>query len=100
VSALPPERPTPWAPPPDGFHFEVFHPDEWKTPPCGAGRCRYMVGGKACGATPVASLLRRAYYRDGVRSVPWDYCADHLYGSWLEDGKVTRWRLVPDAEES
>lgn len=25
---------------------------------------------------------------------PWDYCADHMYGRWIEDGKVMGWRLV------
>lgn len=32
--------------------------------------------------------------------MPWDYCADHLYGGWIEDGKVMHGRLVPIEEQS
>lgn len=84
-------RPTPWALPPDGYHFEaaVQH-GGWTAPAFGAGRCRWGASRyqKACGKTAVASLMRS--------NGPWDYCADHLYGRWIEDGKVMGWRLVED----
>lgn len=87
-------RSEPWAEPPDGFHFEVVADTEWITPPTGAGRCRYTVGPghRICGAAPVATLMR------GFRPArPWDYCAEHLYGRWIEDGRVVGWWLVRDA---
>ncbi len=91
-------RPTPWSVPPDGFHFEAVEQTDdylpWVTPAVGAGRCRFTVGPgrKRCGAPAVATLMRGS--RDRKR--PWDYCADHLYGRWIEDGKVMGWRLVED----
>lgn len=89
-------RPEPWAEPPEGFHFEPHSPAGWITPPCGAGRCRFGAGpGRpACGKPAAASLMRTIYARPGNPQQPWDYCADHLYGGWLEDGQVMRWRLV------
>lgn len=90
-------RPIPWSPPPEGFHFEaVEQGPEWKTPSIGAGRCRFQVGRKACGKPTVATLMRPVYRHTGTKAQPWDYCADHLYGRWLEDGKVMGWRLIRD----
>lgn len=85
-------RPAPWAPPPEGHHYEAVEQDDWATPAVGAGRCRYGGGGtnKACGRPAVATLFRRGK--------PWDYCGEreHMYGCWVEDGKVMGWRLVED----
>jgi len=53
-----------------------------------------MVDGSMCGAPAVASVLR-----GGTRQ-PWDYCADHLYGRWVEDSKVMGWRMVPNEQRS
>lgn len=61
----------------------------WTVPPLGAGRCRYVVGRRACGQPPVASL-RRGTRKRGY----WDYCERHLYGRWIENGVVMSWRLV------
>lgn len=86
-------RPAPWREtPPDGFHFEVVEQDsDWVTPPIGAGRCRMMSAGhRVCGRSPVASLMRNS----ARGKAPWDYCELHLYGRWIEDGKVMGWRLV------
>ena len=95
-----PKRPAPWTDPPPGFHFEVYAPEEWVTPPIGAGRCRFGAGPKhrACGKPPVATLMRTIWVRDGNPRAPWDYCEEHLYGAWMEDGRVMRWRLVRDGE--
>lgn len=86
------ERPTPWALPPDGFHFEVAEQGEWVIPAVGAGRCRY--GKPACKKPAAASMMRTHHTKYGSQNVPWDYCADHLYGRWIEDGKVVGWRLA------
>ncbi len=87
-------RPTPWAPPPDGFHYKAVEQSDWQIPAIGAGRCRFMVGRKACGRPAAATLMRGI----GRKAHPWDYCDDpeHLYGRWIEDSKVMGWRLVKD----
>lgn len=89
-------RPAPWAPPREGFHWEaVEQGGDWLTPAIGAGRCRWGASPKtkACGQPAVATLMR------GFPGKPWDYCAEHLYGRWIEDGKVMGWRLVADEAE-
>lgn len=86
------ERPAPWALPPDGFHFEAVEQDGWVMPPVGAGRCRY---GKPSCKKPAVATLMRSNGRGGTS--PWDYCEEHMYSRWIEDGKVLGWRLVPDA---
>jgi hypothetical protein len=72
--------------------------DEWTVPPVGVGRCRFGAGPthKACGRPAVATLWRRTW--TGQRSVlrPWNYCEEHLYGRWIENGHVSHWRLVKD----
>jgi len=87
-------RPEPGRAAPAGFHFEAAAEDnlEWRVPPIGAGRCRYTVGPghRVCGKPPMATLMRGRF--------PYDYCGEHLYGRWLEDGRVMHWRLVPDAD--
>jgi len=81
-------RPEPWGEAPPGFHFEVAPREGWLVPAIGAGGCRF--GRPSCKRPPVASLLR------GIRPAPWDYCERHLYGGWIEDGRVVSWRLVRD----
>ncbi len=74
-----------------GCHFEARINEWWAVPAVGAGRCRWMEGRHACGAKPVASL-ERGYTRRSW----WDYCERHLYGGWIEDGRVMFWRMVAD----
>lgn len=75
-----------------GFHYEAAVEDErWICPPIGAGRCRWMENRVVCKRPPVATLMRGS-----TRVAAWDYCERHLYGRWIEDGKVMQWRLVPD----
>ena len=86
-------RPAPWAPPAAGFHFEVVPAgDDWITPPLGTSSCRFTSGHPlvTCGEPAVATLLR------GRTKQAWNYCAEHLYGRWVEDGRVVAWRMVPD----
>lgn len=75
---------------PPGYHFEAVEHAGWETPAVGAGRCRYRVGRFACGRAAVATLWR------GRPARKWDYCQKHLYGRWIEDGKVMGWKLVRD----
>jgi hypothetical protein len=56
----------------------------WRVP-SRATRCRR----EQCPNPPVADLLRWTVYQGlGRRRTPWAYCADHLYGRRVEDGKV------------
>ena len=57
-------------------------------------RCAWKEGHplRGCGAPSVATLRRSGGRRFG-------YCGSHLFGRWVEDGKVMHWMLreVPDA---
>lgn len=62
---------------------------EWAVGAHSTGRCRWMMPNrKACGADAAASLNRGRLGRTSW----WDYCPDHLYGRWIEDGQV--WHYV------
>jgi hypothetical protein len=88
-------RPAPWYTPaeiPPGMHFEIVPDDRWQI---GAtGKCRMPK----CGKWGVARLNRRARSACGAVDRWWNYCQDHLYGRWIEDGRVVHWRLVEDGE--
>jgi hypothetical protein len=60
--------------------------DGWKAGAAAGRRCRYGAGPghPACGKPAVATLNRGR---------PWAYCAEHLYGRKLEDGRVIELRL-------
>lgn len=92
VATLVAARPDPWGEAPEGFHFEAYEQPDWIAPACGAGRCRY--GRPSCKKPAVATLMRSYCGRNGFARRPWDYCEEHLYGGWIEGGKVMRWRLV------
>lgn len=87
-------RPAPWALPPDGFHFEAVEDARWRV---GTGQI-FSCRQPKCENNAVATFMRVAHYKSGRRDVPYRYCADHMYGRWIEDGKVLNWRLVPDAD--
>jgi hypothetical protein len=90
--------PMPSTPPGPGFHYEA-KPDpgkDWSVAEEGK-TCRYRGSGDehAHGAPAVLALER------GVRRrIKWNYCAEHSYGRWLEDGVVMTWILVPDTPEA
>lgn len=93
------KRPIHRDPAPDGFAYEAVEAGpEWTLnndgKPCDCCRCR------RCKAPAAAVLYRKARYRSGVRSIPWRYCSEHMYGRWIEGGKVMQWRLVPVAAGS
>ena len=77
---------------PHGFAW-VVEPDEgplgWLTAmpaETSGNRCRLIgPGHRSCGQPAVAWLRRGRYY--------WAYCGGHLYGRWIEDGRVVGWRL-------
>lgn len=56
---------------------------------CRAGAAR---GQKACGAAAVVAFNRQTW-RGADRW--WAYCPEHMYGRWVEDGKVWTWMLRP-----
>lgn len=88
------ERPEPWEnPDPERCHFEAVPEDvdRWKI--SDVGRCRFTVDRRACGAPSVAALRRGSR-----RPSWWHYCAEHLYGRWIEGGRVMTWRLVKNEE--
>ena len=84
-------RPDPPAAPP-GHHYEVETADGWRL--AKGKRCRAGVGyrSSACGAPSVAELKRM--WGTGWRW--WAYCAEHMYGRWVEGGRVVEWRLAED----
>lgn len=57
-------------------------------------RCRARAG--RCRSTAVAELNRGQYTNRGRIDVWWPYCAEHLYGRWVEDGKVMAWNQRPN----
>lgn len=74
---------------PDGYHWEAL-PEAGKWAPAQPGKkCRWRGSAEhACGQPAVLVLTR------GIRRpIPWNYCAEHSYGRWLEDGKVLTWKL-------
>lgn len=76
------------------------HPDtaeswEWRVEPdrdwgpaIPGRQCRYGDHGSRCRNRGVVSLYR-GY---GTSTRPWAYCAQHLYGRWIEHGHVMTWR--------
>lgn len=93
-------RPLPPTTPVEGHEY-VAEPegDDWRADNSGR-RCRmigsHANGRRACGK-PCVARLNRGMNKRGGRHVPswWHYCADHLYGRWVEDGVVMHWILRP-----
>lgn len=94
-----PAHPT-WGPA-VGFEW-VAEPDiEWRLAndaEAQARLCRHSTR-PTCPNNPVAALARTfgGWGSDAYRW--WFYCADHMYGRWVEDGQVYQWttrrRMVP-----
>jgi hypothetical protein len=85
-------RPEPGREPPPGCHFEA-RPEStlrWRlaTQP---KPCRSAAGRTSCARPSVAELIRGA-----VRLQWWAYCERHLYGRWIEDGRIMTWIAVED----
>lgn len=83
-----------------GYEWRAVPDPDWTTEPSivDERRCRWGASGhrKGHGVSAAAVLFRRRY--DG-RPVPYAYCAEHLYGRWIEaepgpwQGRVLSWVL-------
>ena len=95
------QRPAPrWEAPEGYMHVAREEGPDWSpVPRCSTGRCRR----RGCRKAAVLSLNRMFLVppTEGARGW-WDYCEDHAYGRWLEDGKVMHWvmRFVLEAVQS
>lgn len=90
---------------PDPPEYIAAHPD-WGKPVAepepetawrlvSGKRCRAGAGyhSPACGKPSVAEMNRRTWRG---RDRWWAYCGEHLYGRWIEDGRVWVWELRKD----
>lgn len=80
----------------DRYEWVVVQDDAWEALPepdlehrCRWGSDRY---GTRCREASVAVLRRRSRKRSGVVWTRWFYCAAHMYGRWIENGRVMRWK--------
>jgi hypothetical protein len=79
----------------------VADAEEWRLP-SRYPRCRRKVGQRVmCPNAPVADMRRMRTIDSpvsGGRTLRkpewWAYCAEHMYGNWIEDGKVVHWKLI------
>jgi hypothetical protein len=83
------------SPAPEGHHLEARPARNWRPATGLYKKCR---GGRRCPAEPVAELNRRRNDWHGGRTLDawWAYCAEHMYGRWVEAGRVWSWILVED----
>jgi hypothetical protein len=89
----------PYFPPPKGTQWQAVPTGpEWSTDPARVSglRCRWQAQGHRQCQHPAVAALNRGRHSQRHGRVPswWGYCGDHLYGGWIEDGRVTQWRLV------
>lgn len=79
--------------PHEGYHYEwVDAGPRWSVGSRGYTKCRI----RGCPQEPVEVRMRDAF-RGGFRnSYPWAYCADHLHGRIIRDGKILERRYVAD----
>lgn len=79
---------------PEGYELAAVADADWRL--AAGKRCRrgasHANGGRAdrrpCGRPSTAELKRGS-----SRPQWWAYCIDHLYGRWVENGKVMHWIL-------
>ena len=72
-------------PAPEGCEYVAVPDTDWRL--VEGKRCRQPL----CPQPSVAELARTAtmYRKGGAEQTRWyAYCADHLYGRWIEDGQV------------
>lgn len=83
---------------PEMFGWEAKPSREWRTLPAETRkRCRRRLIGRVaadgsyrtCQEPAVAELDRGRR-----RPMWWAYCADHMYGRWIEEGVVVQWSLT------
>ena len=87
------ERPEPPSARP-GFRVEATAEDPLRTWRLSTRerQCRMQ----RCSNPAVAELNRGYRTSNGRKDAWWPYCAIHMYGRWIEDGRVMRWRLVEE----
>lgn len=87
--------PAPPNDPPAGYRWEIVPEGrDWTT-------AQELVGNRRCrSGSPYRGYCRRAAVAAMDRARPsslrrlwYGYCGDHLYGRWIEDGRVVGWRL-------
>lgn len=92
------KRPAPGREAPAGCEFVAAVDELWRVGGRGDRRCRYWVNGRSCGQPSVARMNRPRHRRGGfVTPTWWFYCAEHLYGRWIEDGHVMAWHVRENA---
>lgn len=77
---------------------EVAAQDEdWRVldPMAAARPCRYG-GNKPCRRPAVAETDRGRWFWARRRPNWWAYCEQHLYGRWIEGGRVMEWKHEDD----
>jgi hypothetical protein len=79
---------------PDGFHMEAVPEAIGHWRPVTGKSCRYARQGHVQCGEPSAAELLRGYKRHQW----WAYCESHMYGRWVENGRVWHWILVSDAD--
>ena len=88
-----PPHPT-WGPA-DGYEWVARPDEEWclATPDeADVRKCRHSTA-HPCPNKPVAAMNRGVRINEPpyVADRLWFYCADHMYGRWIEDGEVMGW---------
>jgi hypothetical protein len=88
MATPPPDRDVP-----EGYELVAVEDLSWQL--VTGKRCRWGGGyhKKACGQPSAAEFARSQYRRTGTHLVYWAYCEQHLYGRWIEDGKIMIWIL-------
>lgn len=81
---------------PDGFRLEwVEEGDDWAISELpDSKRCKFTVAFRTYCNEPSAAALRRGRQRPQW----WHYCANHLYGRRINEGRVEVQVLVADPE--
>lgn len=88
-----------------GLEWRVREAADWRLVE-GEKRCRAGASRKhtACRAPAVAELARRRRRYSGPSMdldgtvAWWAYCADHMYGRWIESGRILEWIIRPAGE--
>lgn len=88
-------RPDPAFPAPDGWHHVAMEDLDWRV---GGDRrqCRFFSRRERCPNGAVAAFRRQRRLLRGTVDVWWHYCGDHMYGRWIEDGRVMAWHVARD----
>lgn len=87
-----------WDTMPIGHRFAVWLAPEWHLATHGERDyvCRHSTRAR-CAQPVVAVMMRRKHVRANpaaVRHAPWGYCADHMFGNWIEGDRVVHLRIV------